>query len=95
MAPVIYLYIDLSCQLQTYHELKFTVCCFRSASSWLYNVPWGLRKLLNFIRRNYGDPEILITENGWSDDGGDTVNDNTRIWYLSGYIRAMRQGEQR
>ena len=36
-------------------------------SSWLYAVPWGFRKLLNWVRNRYGDTEIIITENGWSE----------------------------
>ncbi|KAK5638882.1 hypothetical protein RI129_013177 [Pyrocoelia pectoralis] len=28
------------------------------------NVPWGLRKILKYIKQNYGDPEVFILENG-------------------------------
>ena len=31
---------------------SYLLCC-RAASSWLYKVPWGLRKLLNWIRIEY------------------------------------------
>lgn len=50
-----------------------------SASSWLRVVPWGLRKLLNWIDKTYDHPEIFVTENGVSDKGG--LDDNTRITY--------------
>ena len=52
----------------------------------------GLRKLLSHIKRNYGDPEIYITENGWSEKGEDqrigeaALNDEERVGYLKDYI---------
>lgn len=53
-----------------------------SASSWLYDVPWGFRDYINWASDQYGNPEILITENGFSDDGS-TLNDSGRIHYLN------------
>ncbi|KAI8493701.1 hypothetical protein Bbelb_286220, partial [Branchiostoma belcheri] len=35
-----------------------------AASVWLYVVPWGIRNLLGFIRDEYGDPDVYVTENG-------------------------------
>ncbi|KAK6136365.1 hypothetical protein DH2020_029895 [Rehmannia glutinosa] len=35
----------------------------KAASSWLYMVPWGLRKLLNYIAMRYNNPPVYITEN--------------------------------
>ncbi|GJP55667.1 hypothetical protein CLOM_g14610 [Closterium sp. NIES-68] len=40
----------------------------RAASEWLYIVPWGFTKLLNWISARYNRPPILITENGMDDD---------------------------
>ncbi|KAF7284222.1 hypothetical protein GWI33_022374 [Rhynchophorus ferrugineus] len=38
-------------------------------SSWFRVVPWGARRLLNWIRDTYGDEKgIFITENGYPDD---------------------------
>ncbi|XP_050305570.1 myrosinase 1-like [Anthonomus grandis grandis] len=56
-----------------------------SASSWLYNVPWGLRKLINWVSNQYNKPEIIITENGYSDDGS-SIDDAGRIHYLNGHM---------
>lgn len=42
-------------------------------------VPWGLRKMLVWIKEHYGDIEIIITENGVSDTGG--TDDQARIEY--------------
>lgn len=32
-------------------------------------VPWGFRKLLNWIKREYDNPLVFITENGYPDEG--------------------------
>jgi beta-glucosidase/6-phospho-beta-glucosidase/beta-galactosidase len=43
-------------------------------------VPWGFRKLLNWIAKEYNNPPILITENGFSDHG--ELDDRDRVDYL-------------
>ncbi|RZC33817.1 Glyco hydro 1 domain containing protein, partial [Asbolus verrucosus] len=43
-------------------------------------VPWGMRKLLTWIDQTYDHPEIVITENGYYDDG--KLDDQERIDYL-------------
>ncbi|KAF3652789.1 hypothetical protein FXO37_17341 [Capsicum annuum] len=35
----------------------------KAASSWLYMVPWEIRKVLNHIAERYGNPPVYITEN--------------------------------
>jgi len=59
-----------------------------SGSSWLFEVPWGLRKLLGWVRDNYGNPPVIITENGVSDDAQTigTLADQQRIRFYTGYI---------
>ena len=52
-----------------------------AASVWLKVVPWGLRKLLVWIKEEYGNPEVIITENGFSDTG--ELNDCRRINYYN------------
>ncbi|KAM4608665.1 lactase/phlorizin hydrolase-like [Polymixia lowei] len=49
-------------------------------------VAWGLRRLLNWIKEEYGDPEIYITENGVATDTKTTVDDTDRIFYFKTYI---------
>ena len=55
-------------------------------------VPQGLRNLLSYIKENYGNPEIYITENGWSEKGEDVrvgeaaLNDIERVGYYTEYI---------
>ncbi|MEO1260959.1 MAG: GH1 family beta-glucosidase [Bacteroidota bacterium] len=57
-------------------------------------VPWGCRKLLEWIKDRYGNPPIYITENGCSlndelTDG--KVDDPMRIAFINGYLTACHQ----
>ena len=63
------------------------------ASDWLYVVPWGMRKLLNWIKDNYGNPPVYITENGTSDANG-MLNDQHRVDYHRQYISQVLKGYQ-
>ncbi|XP_018567960.1 myrosinase 1-like [Anoplophora glabripennis] len=56
-----------------------------SASSWLKVTPWGIKKLLNWIKDTYNSPDIFITANGVSDDGS-SLNDEIRINYYRDYL---------
>ncbi|XP_047122092.1 myrosinase 1-like [Schistocerca piceifrons] len=58
-----------------------------SASSWLKVVPWGFRKLLNWIARNYNNPPVFVTENGFSDRG--TLDDTDRQEYYKQYLAQL------
>jgi lactase-phlorizin hydrolase len=60
-----------------------------SASKWLKVVPWGFRKLLNWIKNTYGNPNVLITENGFSDDHSVGTADVKRTQYYNDYINNM------
>jgi len=57
-------------------------------------VPWGIRKALNWIKDHYNNPEVLITENGTADDAEHhgSLNDQQRIRYLTGYINNVLKG---
>lgn len=44
-------------------------------------MPWGFRKSLKYLKEKYNIPEIIITENGYADDG--KLDDNERIEYLA------------
>ncbi|GIH78617.1 GH1 family beta-glucosidase [Planobispora longispora] len=60
-------------------------------------VPDGLRELLTGLKARYGDalPPVYVTENGCSQPDepgpGGTVDDQARIAYLDGHIRAVEQ----
>uniref|UniRef100_A0A6P7H5R2 Myrosinase 1-like isoform X2 n=1 Tax=Diabrotica virgifera virgifera TaxID=50390 RepID=A0A6P7H5R2_DIAVI len=60
-----------------------------SGSTWLKVVPWGMRKLLNWFKQEYFNPEILITENGYSDFTGQ-LNDPNRTHYITDYLSAVK-----
>ncbi|KAH6822211.1 B-S glucosidase 44 [Perilla frutescens var. hirtella] len=36
----------------------------RANSYWLYIVPWGLYKAVNYIKEHYGNPTMILAENG-------------------------------
>lgn len=59
----------------------------RAESSWLYSVPEGLRDLINWIKNEYNNPPIFVTENGWSDAG--ELEDDGRIDYLRTHLIAV------
>lgn len=51
-----------------------------------------MRKILRWLKQQYNDPEIFITENGFSVHGEHdlelpaALQDNDRVTYLKGYI---------
>ncbi|XP_039610997.1 lactase-phlorizin hydrolase [Polypterus senegalus] len=49
-------------------------------------VAWGLRRLLNWIKEEYNNPDIYITENGVGTEKGVTVDDTERIYFYKTYI---------
>ncbi|TRY92814.1 hypothetical protein DNTS_024880, partial [Danionella cerebrum] len=57
-----------------------------SGSFWLKVTPFGFRRILNFIKEEYGNPPIYITENGVSERGPTDLNDVHRIHYYDNYI---------
>ncbi|KAJ7975201.1 putative Beta-glucosidase [Quillaja saponaria] len=64
-------------------------------SGWLYNVPWGLRKALLYIKERYGNPTVILAENGMDDPGNVTfskgLHDTTRINYYKDYLLQLKQ----
>lgn len=52
-------------------------------------VPWGCRKMLEWIAARYNNPELYITENGCAYDNpleSGEVNDHARIEFYSSYL---------
>ncbi|XP_072393183.1 myrosinase 1-like [Diabrotica undecimpunctata] len=72
-------------QVETYQKDEWQ----RSSSAWLRVVPWGIRKLLNWLKTTYGDIPIFITENGVSDNAT-THDDQIRIDYYQQHISNVR-----
>ncbi len=61
-------------------------------ASWLSIVPWGLRRLLRWVKERYDDPIVYVTENGVSIPGEskmslkDALDDQERVTYLKDYL---------
>ncbi|XP_052172713.1 beta-glucosidase 40 [Diospyros lotus] len=64
----------------------------RANSIWLYIVPQGMRSLMNYIKHKYGNPPVIITENGMDDANNpfisikDALKDQKRIQYHNDYL---------
>lgn len=64
-----------------------------SGSFWLKVTPFGFRKLLRWIKEEYGDLPIYVTENGVSERGDTDLNDTWRIHYHRNYINEALKGK--
>ncbi|XP_057263567.1 LOW QUALITY PROTEIN: beta-klotho [Pezoporus wallicus] len=62
------------------------ITCLSSPSR-LAVVPWGLRKVLRWIKNTYGNIDIYITANGIDDQSLD--NDELRNYYLGKYVQEV------
>lgn len=66
-----------------------------SGSAWLKISPFGFRRILNFIKEEYGNPPIIITENGVSEKGPVDLNDIQRSYYYEKYINQVLKGNSK
>ncbi|XP_030855549.1 lactase-phlorizin hydrolase [Strongylocentrotus purpuratus] len=57
-----------------------------SGSDWLRPAPWGLRGLLNWLKIEYDNIPIYITENGISTPDEFNLEDDTRTTFYNSYI---------
>ncbi|KAI3510205.1 hypothetical protein L1887_25736 [Cichorium endivia] len=68
----------------------------KGGADWLYSYPPGLYKVLMHIKHAYGDPLILITENGWPDENNNdnaievACADTERIDYHNAHLQYLR-----
>ncbi|XP_050216002.1 putative beta-glucosidase 41 isoform X2 [Mercurialis annua] len=64
----------------------------QAASRWLRIVPWGIRKLVNYVKDKYDNPPVMITENGMDDKNkpfttlNKALQDDKRIEYHRDYL---------
>ncbi|KAK4486106.1 hypothetical protein RD792_008774 [Penstemon davidsonii] len=67
----------------------------RANSYWLYIVPWGLYKAVNYIKERYGNPTMILAENGMDQAGNLTLpcvlNDTVRIDYYKSYLAELKK----
>lgn len=59
---------------------------------WLAVVPWGLRKLLKFVKDTFNDPEIYITENGFAQSDPAPLDDSQRWEYFRQTLLEVLKG---
>lgn len=64
-----------------------------SGSFWLKVTPFGFRKLLRWIKKEYNNPPIYVTENGISERGALDFNDTWRTHYYRSYINEALKGK--
>jgi beta-glucosidase/6-phospho-beta-glucosidase/beta-galactosidase len=63
-------------------------------------VPWGFRKLLNFLSKRYNNVDIYVTENGCSVPGEkdmpfpQILNDTFRVDFYNGYLQNLLLAHQ-
>lgn len=59
-------------------------------------VPYGMEKIVDYVRLRYPNTTIYITENGYTPHGQELLNDTKRIKYHEAYLaalaKAMRKG---
>ncbi|XP_047340804.1 beta-glucosidase 25-like [Impatiens glandulifera] len=64
----------------------------RASSPWIHIVPWGIRKVANYVKDKYGNPPMMITENGMDDPNKAHITlemalqDHKRIKFHSDYL---------
>ncbi|XP_043694664.1 beta-glucosidase 44-like [Telopea speciosissima] len=67
----------------------------KANSYWLYDVPWGMYKVLTYVKEHYGNPTVILSENGMDDPGNVTIPnglyDTTRINFYKGYLTQLKK----
>ncbi|KAM3331671.1 hypothetical protein ACQJBY_027548 [Aegilops geniculata] len=67
----------------------------RANSKWLYIVPRGMYGCVHYISQKYGNPAMLITENGMDQPGNLTrdqyLRDATRVRYYRSYLGELKK----
>nr|XP_033804384.1 lactase-like protein [Geotrypetes seraphini]XP_033804394.1 lactase-like protein [Geotrypetes seraphini]XP_033804402.1 lactase-like protein [Geotrypetes seraphini]XP_033804411.1 lactase-like protein [Geotrypetes seraphini]XP_033804421.1 lactase-like protein [Geotrypetes seraphini]XP_033804431.1 lactase-like protein [Geotrypetes seraphini] len=59
---------------------------------WLAVVPWGIRKLLKYVKDIYNDPIIYITENGFAQSDPASLEDTLRWEYFRQILLEILKG---
>ncbi|KAJ2991164.1 hypothetical protein HDV02_003929 [Globomyces sp. JEL0801] len=77
----------------SFYDVNGVLIGNKGAASWLYDCPWGFKKLLLYIKDRYNNPNVVITENGFcvagESDATNAVHDVERIHYYHGYITSL------
>ncbi|XP_077983311.1 cytosolic beta-glucosidase-like [Glandiceps talaboti] len=73
--------------LRGWHDENWPKC----GVGWLRPVPWGIRKLLSWVKAEYGAIPVYVTESGVAELSEDMpkLNDTWRIQYYTSYINEV------
>ncbi|KAK0589281.1 hypothetical protein LWI29_012074 [Acer saccharum] len=67
----------------------------RANSGWLYMVPFGMYKVVTYVKEHYGNPYVFLSENGMDDPGNltraESLHDYTRINYYRDYLTQLKK----
>ncbi|KAL4303604.1 hypothetical protein GQ457_10G028770 [Hibiscus cannabinus] len=64
----------------------------KANSIWIYVVPRGMRSIMNYVKQKYGNPPVIVTENGYDDPNSpfisikNALKDEKRIRYHNDYL---------
>jgi beta-glucosidase len=90
---------DQAINVSPINQYNDTVIGVPAASSWLYVVPWGIQKMLDWVDQRYSRPPIYVTENGVDVPGENSMpmeqalNDTFRVNFYSQYISNVMQAK--
>lgn len=67
----------------------------RANSKWLYIVPWGMYKAVTYVKEEYKNPTMILSENGMDDPGNvslsEALRDTTRLNFYKNYITELKK----
>nr|GLL35337.1 beta-glucosidase 44-like [Ipomoea trifida] len=67
----------------------------RAHSYWLYMVPWGMYKAVTYVKEHYGNPTMILSENGMDYAGNltfaESYHDTKRINYYKSYLIQLKK----
>jgi len=80
--------------------VKLFYIAYHARLAWLYVVPWGMRKILNYVQQTYSRNYNLITENGVDAPNesylpiDQAINDTFRVNYFKSYLDEVAKAIQ-
>lgn len=54
--------------------------------------PLGFRRILRYIKDEYGNPPVIVTENGLSENGPIDLNDEHRSYFYENHVNQLLKG---
>ncbi|MBA0608064.1 hypothetical protein Godav_020313 [Gossypium davidsonii] len=87
--------------VQLYHKLFQSIGQMsnlqemQAHSEWLYEVPWGMYKAVTYVKKRYGSPNIILSENGMDDPGNltfpESLYDINRVSFYRSYLKELKR----